>query len=112
MKLLDKLYFLQDSIITRIELKKIKEERKEINNDWSITRGICKYLCANAEEQEKHYLRKYTIALEKESELNWRLYTDLLLGNLKHENKLKVMEHQNQKFDNMLIRVKRMVNQD
>lgn len=99
MRLLDKLYFLQDAIITRIELKKIKEEQRVINSDWSITRGICKYIGASDKEWNEHYSHKYAIALEKESELNWRLYTDLLLGDLKHENKLKVMEHQNQKFD-------------
>ena len=109
MKLLDKLYFLQDSIITRIELKKIQEEQRKINSDWTITRGICKYIGASDERWNKHYSHEYAIALEKESELNWRLYTDLLLGDLKHENKLKVMEHQNQKFDRDLTNWKKTV---
>ena len=108
MKLLDKLYFLQDSIITRIELKKTKEEQKKINSDWTIIRGICKYIGASDEEWNKYYSDKYAVELEKESELNWRLYTDLLLGDLKHENKLKVMEHQNQKFDRDLTKWKRL----
>ena len=107
MKLLDKLYFLQDSIITRIELKKTKEEQSRIYTNWAITRGICKYIGASDAEWHKYYANEYAKQLDKESELNWRLYTDLLLGDLKHENKLKVMEHQNQKFDRDLANWKK-----